>query len=126
MLETDIYEVLAVALRRLVIERPVLKVPFYEVSWNRQVCCGKGPVLLRPLCAMTRKILKADQSGILAQFFLLCGKLLTGNFLECIFGTRRCGAVKCRDGNCRESGAEMQRERLSREQSSGGLNFFPA
>jgi hypothetical protein len=55
---------------------------------------------------MQKEFRKQDQIAILAQNFLLCGKLRLEFFREPLFRTRSCGAVKCRDGNCRRDGAE--------------------
>ena len=104
VLGTDIYEIFTAALRRLVRER-VLELPLYEVdgTLNFTAECARNTVRG---CQTQKELLKQDQSGILAQNFLLCGKLRLEFFRECLFRTRRRDAVKCRDGNCREDGAE--------------------
>jgi hypothetical protein len=57
--------------------------------------------------------LKQDQSGIVAQNFLLCGNLRLEFFRELLFITRTQRAVKCRASNCRKDCAlneEMNNE----------------
>src|SRR5450631_769663 len=103
VLGTDIYEIFTAALRRLVRER-VLELPLYEVdgTLNFTAECARNTVRG---CQMQKELLKQDQSGILAQNFLLCGKLRREYFRESLFRTPMHRAVKCRDGNCRGDGA---------------------
>jgi hypothetical protein len=103
-LELTYFELLAVALRRLVRERLFYKkLLFYEgtsVSSLRM-----RPFWPAPLVPSKKNFLKQDQFGILAQFFSSCGNLRLENFTNAIFIARLCPAVKCRVGNCRANDA---------------------
>jgi hypothetical protein len=70
-----------------------LRLPLNEVAgtvnFTAEIACFPEP------CRQNRKrILKADQCGILAQNFLLCGKVRREIFREGLFIARMGGAVK--------------------------------
>jgi hypothetical protein len=74
VLGTDIYEIFTEAPWRLVRER-LFKTAVLRSSWNDQFYCGKRPSYQARLPKAKRIFLKQDQSGIVAQIFLLCGKV---------------------------------------------------
>ena len=80
MLGTDIYEIFTAALRRLV-ESACLKLPFYEVAGTIKFTAECARFAVRG-CQKQKEFRKQDQSGILAQNFLLCGKLRLEFFRE--------------------------------------------
>jgi hypothetical protein len=88
----------------------VLELPFYEVDGTLNFTAERARNTVRG-CQMQKELLKQDQSGILAQIFLLCGKLRREYFRESLFRTPMHRAVKCRDGNCRGDGAARMRKK---------------
>ena len=82
----------------------MLELPFYEVDGTLNFTAERARNTVRG-CQMQKELLKQDQSGILAQIFLLCGKLRREYFRESLFRTPMHRAVKCRDSNCRGDGA---------------------
>jgi hypothetical protein len=80
------------ALRRLV-ESACLKLPFYEVAGTVNFTAECVRFSVRG-CPKQKEFRKLDQFAILAQIFLLCGKLRLEFFREALFRTRIHGAVK--------------------------------
>jgi hypothetical protein len=59
----------------------VLELPLYEVDGTLNFTAERARNTVRG-CQMQKELLKQDQSGILAQNFLLCGKLRREYFRE--------------------------------------------
>jgi hypothetical protein len=121
-LELTYFELLAVALRRLVRERLFYKkLPFYEGTSVNSL--RMRPFLPAPLVPSKKKFLKQDQFGILAQFFSSCGNLRLDIFANAIFIACPRLAVKCRVGNCRANDAKTRQLRVRLPPRLSGFRF---
>ena len=80
VLGTDIYEIFTEAPWRLVRER-LFKAAVSRSSWSEQFYCGKRPIF-GARCQKQKEFLKQDQSGIVAQIFLLREKVQEEFFRE--------------------------------------------
>ena len=80
VLGTDIYEIFTKTLRRLVRERP-FKLPFYDVAGTTNFTAESAGITVRG-CQKQKEFLKQDQCDIVAQIFLLCGKVREEIFRE--------------------------------------------
>jgi hypothetical protein len=74
-------------------------------SWTRYFTADCACFLVSVSLLKATEAQKQDQSGILAQIFLFCGKLPAGIFHEALFISRMPCAVKCRASKCRANEA---------------------
>ena len=80
VLGTDIYEIFTKAPRRLVRGR-LFKLPFYEVAGTTNFTAESARNTGRG-CQKQKNFLKQNQCGMVAQIFLLCGKVREEIFRE--------------------------------------------
>jgi hypothetical protein len=69
------------------------KLPFHEVAGAKNFTAESARFTVRG-AKSKKEFLKQDQCGIVAQIFLLCGKVQQEFFRELLFRTRMHGAVK--------------------------------
>ena len=80
VLGTDIYEIFTTAPRGR-LESACSKPPFYEVAGNIKFTAESARITGRG-CQKQKEFWKQDQCGIVAQIFLLCGKVRLEFFRE--------------------------------------------